>query len=141
VKTNLRGKQIFYFLKSVKTPNIFTMRDTNAFIRTFAWHKVNLLSSSSVILFFTTWSQWKIVITNLRWMRKIYLQIIWLHFSNNLEILLVNVFVPSNFCMTQSQSSVIKFCSSVFLPPGLKSVIATPGGAMRPPNIFTRRGH
>jgi len=34
--------------------------DTNAFVpSTFAWHKVNLVTSSSVLLFFfTTWSQW-----------------------------------------------------------------------------------
>jgi len=146
--------------------------DTNTFVpATFGRHKVNLLSSSSVISFFyhlksmitnlrgmgkrkegktrpPTFSlgrrqccprnfciiqrqssiitlssfifflpRLKSVITNLKWMRGINSQIIWLHFSNDLEILLVNAFVPlpPNFCMTQSQSSFIKFSFFSFL--------------------------
>jgi len=41
-----------------RPPNIFATGNTNAFLSTFTWHKVNLLSSSSVLYFFyTTWSQ------------------------------------------------------------------------------------
>jgi len=59
-------------------------------------------------------------------------QIIWLHFSNNLEILLVNAFIPLNFCMTQKQSSVIKFSSFNFLPPEVSDSKARVGGTLSP---------
>jgi len=59
------------------------------------------------------------VITNLGWIRVITPQIIWLNSSNNLEIvlviLLVNDFVPFNFCTTQRQSFVIYSSGSVLL--------------------------
>jgi len=49
-----------------------------------------------------------------------------------------NDFVPSNFCMTQSQSSAIKFSSYFFYR--LKSVV-TNLGARFPKKIFVGGGH
>jgi len=70
------------------------------------------------------------------WMGRINHQIIWLYSPNNLEILLVNAFVPLNICMTQSQYSVIKLSSFIFLPPKV-SDSKTRGWGRFPFNIFT----
>jgi len=78
-----------------------------------------------------------IPVINLGWIRRINLQIIWLHFSNNVEILLVMSLSPPNFYMTQNQSSVIKLSSFIFLPPEV-SDSKTPGGGHVSSNIYTK---
>jgi len=61
-------------------------------------------------------------------MGEINLQIIWLHSPNNLEILLVDAFVPPKFCMIQSHSSVIMFSFFIYLTPEV-SIKQNPGDA------------
>jgi len=86
----------FYHLKLVKTnlgwlgentsPQYFRQGDTTVMLPpTFAWHKVNLLSSSSVLLFFFLSPE---VSDNKPGVDEGN-QIIWLHSSNDLEIMLV----------------------------------------------------
>jgi len=74
-------------------------------------------------------------------MKEINPQIILLHSSNNVEILLVMFLslLPPNFCMTQSQYFVIKFSSFLFLPPEV-SDSKTTRGVIRPPQHFYQGG-
>jgi len=60
-------------------------------------------------------------------------------FPHNVEILLVMLLSPPNFCMTQSQSFVIKFSSFIFLPPDEVSDSKTTGEGHISLNIYTRR--
>jgi len=103
----------------------------------FALHKVNILSSSSVLLFFL-----QPEVSDNNGVDEGYKpQIIWLHSSNNLKILLVNAFAP-NFCLPQSQSSGIKFISFIFLPLEVSDSKTQGGGeGDTSPQHFTRRAN
>jgi len=94
---------------------------------TFLWHKVNLLSLSSVILLF--FHHLKSVITNLGWMSGTNPKIIWLHSSNILEILLV-ILLVNNFVLPRTfawrKSNLLSSSSVLLFFYHLKSVIAKP---------------
>jgi len=102
-----------------RTPQNFPRGGTNAFVSppTFVWHKINLLSSSSVLLFFY---YLKLVIINLGWNGG---------GSAPQHFLQRETNAFPNFCMTQSQSSVVKFNFLFFYH--LKSVIAKSRGRER----------
>jgi len=95
--------------------------------------------SQSSVIKFSYFYQLKSVITNLGWMKGINPQIIWLHSSNDLEILLIVLLSPPpNFCMTQSQFFVIKFNSFIILLPEVSDSKTLGGEHDRSPNIYTR---
>jgi len=132
-----------------RVPPTFLPGGNNAFLSTFAWHKVNLLSSSSVLYFLQTWmDSWAMgghTTFSPRGTQMLSFQL--LHNTKSICCHQVQFFIfsiplevsdstpgvdgwgmrpptysprgtlmlsASNFCMTQSQSSDIKFSSFVF---------------------------
>jgi len=119
-----------------RPPKFSPVGDTNAFVPKLL-HNTKLIFSHQV-QFFYFFYHLKSLITNLGWMRRINLQIIWLHSSNDLEILLVMLFSPSTFTWHKVNLFSSSLVFSFFYH--LKSVIAKPreGGHVSP--TFTPGG-
>jgi len=111
-----------------RPPNIFARGDANAFVPPTLHGTRSIFCQQVQFFYFLTWGGWGNP------------QIVWLHLPNNLEILLVNAFCPPlQLLHAQSQSSVIKFSSFIFLPREA-SDSKTWGGNASPPT-FSPGGH